>query len=314
MNSARTLRSLAVLCLVVCASAQALAAPPEPAAEPEALAAEDPRVDTLARFHAALLMRQLTGFLFARVEGPNADLCRIDHRDASGVTTRSRWVRFSERRWEVAYQPGGVSENGSWARYVVELDPRGRLEAARVTIEHENQPHQTYVHGAYDWSPEAGFVTVTTHGVMEYVVDDEDPKLLRSRFTHGSGSVSDKLVRVTSSSIDARDVKEPKLIGHTITWREGGAMDMVFRTGQSTQTHRFDAHGALSRRTSVPFHPGNPAQDTATWSVQLDEEGRPATADIGAETVTAHLVYGCAWPEALEQPAPPDVSGQAGGH
>ena len=65
---------------------------------PSAFAQEPEPVDAqvmLARFFTALQVQDLTGALFWRVGGPNADLCRIDGR---GITTSQRGSGVVELR------------------------------------------------------------------------------------------------------------------------------------------------------------------------------------------------------------------------
>jgi hypothetical protein len=292
------LPNLRALCLAlaVCGAGVAHAEPPAQADAPGAI---DPRAALLARQHAYFVTKMFTADLFASVHGKHANLCRVDHRDAAGEVTQSRWVRFGARRWDLAYSLGP----DHWIRYSAFLDEGGRLlHLTQGTV----SPPRAVPPYRYDWSPDDVFARADSFGrAIEYTVDADAPELLRYRM-HDHRYV----IRAGSDRLEWWD-EEPARRRHAFVWDEDGSFLVRHDTGQSDVEVRYGAHGALIRREEAPQE-GRPAFIARDLTSRFDDEGRleHVVQRWGDhEDITIHAVYGCAWPAELEEPAPPEAPG-----
>jgi hypothetical protein len=294
MNRYTTLTTFALI-----ASSGAGVAHAEPPAQDTARDKVDPRTDLLARQHAYFVTKMFTADLFASVHGKHADLCRVDHRDASGEVTQSHWVRFGKDRWDLAYSLGP----DNWVRYRAYLDEEGRLlhlAYGAVLPPRATPPYR------YDWSPEGAFARADSFGrAIEYTVDADAPELLRYRM-HDHRYV----IRSSEGRLEWWD-EEPARLRHAFVWGADGSFTVRHDTGQSDVEVRYGAHGALIRREEAPQE-GRSSSIARHLSTRFDDQGRleRVTQQWGDhDDITIHPVYGCTWPAEAEVPAPPVQAG-----
>jgi hypothetical protein len=290
------LPNLRALCLAlaVCGAGVAHAEPPAQADAPDAI---DPRAALLERQHAFYITRWFTNGLFARVdiEGPYADLCRVDTHDAQGELINVRWVRFKERRWELAYDPEPQRGSG-WIRHTAYLDDRGRL----LALIDGDSPLYVETPYRFDWSPDGG--VAQTYGIdypTRYVEDLVSPHLVR--VVGPNGHRAHEVLAFTSRAIQIWN-EDPLTLQTTLTWEEDGSFHIRGDLGQSTLRVDYDEHGAFLRREETP-RPGFEASDDRRLTPHFDELGRlervvQRSPRHGDRTIRP--VYGCAWPAELE--------------